>query len=213
MKYKITLAALPFNVTRYLTPLYLERVITPWYLGYTISGFGVSPSVDKIKAVREMQEPRDVKGVREFVGMANYFRFLIPNFSQKSAPLTALTTKNGDWREGKLPQDAKEAFHLLKDHLVAAPVVQYPRREGKFTLHTDGCTGDAKKPGGLGATLMQTQDGHERVIAYASRPLKDHEKNYGAFLLEMAAACFGICLLYTSPSPRDKRQSRMPSSA
>ena len=39
---------------------------------------------------------------------------------------------------------------------------------------------------------MQTQDGHERVIAYASRPLKDHEKNYGAFLLEMAAACFGI---------------------
>ena len=26
-------------------------------------------------------------------------------------------------------------------------------------------------------------------------------------------AIFWICLLYTSPSPRDKRQSRMPSSA
>ena len=25
--------------------------------------------------------------------------------------------------------------------------------------------------------------------------------------------CLGDCLLYTSPSPRDKRQSRMPSSA
>ena len=39
---------------------------------------------------------------------------------------------------------------------------------------------------------MQMQDGHERVIAYASRGLKDHEANYGAFLLEMAAAVFGI---------------------
>ena len=26
-------------------------------------------------------------------------------------------------------------------------------------------------------------------------------------------ASYGTCLLYTSPSPRDKRQSRMPSSA
>ena len=39
---------------------------------------------------------------------------------------------------------------------------------------------------------MQEQDGHERIIAYASRSLRDHEKNYGAFLLEMAAAVFGI---------------------
>ena len=29
----------------------------------------------------------------------------------------------------------------------------------------------------------------------------------------MATGCLSVCLLYTSPSPRDKRQSRMPSSA
>ena len=29
----------------------------------------------------------------------------------------------------------------------------------------------------------------------------------------LALLTFGFCLLYTSPSPRDKRQSRMPSSA
>ena len=162
------------------------------YLGYTISGKGVSPSTDKLKAVREMPVPKDIKAVREFVGMANYFRFLIPKFSQKAAPLTALTTKAVNWKEGELPPEARQAFEELKAHLVSEPVVQYPRREGKFTLHTDGCTGDTKNQGGLGATLMQLQEGKERVIAYASRPLKDHEKNYGAFLLEMAAACFGI---------------------
>ena len=30
---------------------------------------------------------------------------------------------------------------------------------------------------------------------------------------EMVGAKYALCLLYTSPSPRDKRQSRMPSSA
>ena len=48
-----------------------------------------------------------------------------------------------------------------------------------------------------------------------------------AYVLAFAAAClmaslygflqgawpFGICLLYTSPSPRDRQKSRMPSSA
>ena len=31
--------------------------------------------------------------------------------------------------------------------------------------------------------------------------------------LEATVVSVGACLLYTSPSPRDKRQSRMPSSA
>ena len=32
-------------------------------------------------------------------------------------------------------------------------------------------------------------------------------------VLKINPHCCGTCLLYTSPSPRDKRQSRMPSSA
>ena len=34
-----------------------------------------------------------------------------------------------------------------------------------------------------------------------------------ACMVAMVVMVFGNCLLYTSPSPRDKRQSRMPSSA
>ena len=39
----------------------------------------------------------------------------------------------------------------------------------------------------------------------------DHASNYVP--KSVADGELGICLLYTSPSPRDKRQSRMPSSA
>ena len=70
------------------------------YLGYTISGAGVSPSKDKVKAVRDLPSPRNVRAVREFIGLANYFRFLIPQFSRRVAPLTQLTTKECEWREG-----------------------------------------------------------------------------------------------------------------
>ena len=35
----------------------------------------------------------------------------------------------------------------------------------------------------------------------------------GGILAWNLAGSLSICLLYTSPSPRDKRQSRMPSSA
>ena len=166
------------------------------YLGYTISGDGVSPSKDKMEAVRELGPPRDVRAVREFIGMTNYFRFLIPHFSSKIAPLTALTTKASTWREGPLPDKAAEAFKTIKEFLISAPIVKYPRREGQFVLHTDACSGESAqgktRPGGFGAVLMQEQEGAERVIAYASRSLRDHEKNYSAFLLEMAAAVFGI---------------------
>jgi hypothetical protein len=55
---------------------------------------------------------------------------------------------------------------------------------------------------GMGAVLLQEQnDKTEQVVAYASRGLKDHEKNYPAFLLEKAAACWGIDYFDTYLTP------------
>jgi hypothetical protein len=54
----------------------------------------------------------------------------------------------------------------------------------------------------MGAVLLQEQkDKTERVVAYASRGLKDHEVNYPAFLLEKAAACWGIDYFDTYLTP------------
>ena len=54
---------------------------------------------------------------------------------------------------------------------------------GSFILDTD-----ASQYHGIGAVLsQQQQDGTERVIAYGSRSLNEHEKNYCATRLEMLA--------------------------
>ena len=74
----------------------------------------------------------------------------------------------------------------------------FPVPDAPFVLWTD-----ASLEGGFGAVLLQLQDGAFKVIAYASRSLEGHEKNYSAFLLEMAVAVYGIetfhVYLYRTP--------------
>ena len=83
-------------------------------------------------------------------------------------------------------KEQQSAFEELKDRLVSAPVLAYPDfgpEARSFILDTD-----ASQYQGIGAVLsQQQQDGTERVIAYGSRCLNEHEKNYCTTRLEMLA--------------------------
>jgi transposase InsO family protein len=157
------------------------------YLGYRITAQGARPGKEKTDAVISFPTPRTQQEVKRFLGMANYFRTHIKHFAQRSRPLTQLTRKDTDWTEGQpLPRDAEAAFTDLKKALASEPVTALPLPNEHFVLETDG-SGE-----GLGACLTQQQNGKMRVIGYASRALQEHERNYPAFLLEQAAAVFGI---------------------
>jgi len=120
-----------------------------------------------------------------------------------ASPLTQLTRKDTPWRGGQLPPDALTAFKELKQILCSQPLVAYPRPDRPFALIVDAAAGVTKinskgqrtfrQEGGLGAILCQPDHkGELHVIAYASRALAQHEKNYTPFLLEMLACCWGI---------------------
>ena len=162
------------------------------YLGYHVSGQGISPGTEKMNAMRKFPEPNNNKKIREFLAVANYFRFLIPKFNDLSGPLSRLTKDDGYYDKGPLPVEAANAFRLLKAALCSKPVVMQPALDGEWHVTTDASQGDDKNPGGLGAVLTQVVDGVERVIAYASRGLKSFEKNYSAYLLELQAAVWAI---------------------
>jgi hypothetical protein len=69
----------------------------------------------------------------------------------------------------------------------------YPNATGQYQLFVDAALGDENNSGGLGAVLMQDQvGGLRKPVAYASRRLNKHERNYLVFLAEMQAAVFGI---------------------
>jgi len=113
-----------------------------------------------------------------------------------ASPLTQLTCKDTPWRGGPLSPDTFNAYAELKEILCSQPLVAYPRPDRPFALIVDTTAGVKKtnakgertfrQEGGLGAILCQPDHkGELHVIAYASRALAKHEKNYTPFLFEM----------------------------
>lgn len=163
------------------------------YLGFKLTPQGILPGTDKLKAVAKALPPASVKEVRQFLGLCNFFRNHVKNFAQISAPLVEMVKKECKWKGGPLPEPALKAFRELQSYLCSEPIVDYPRRDRAYALITDASLGDEHKAGGLGAILAQIdKKGNFYVIAYASRGLQAHEKNYSAFLLEMAASLWGM---------------------
>ena len=60
------------------------------FLGQVIDAQGVRADPNKIKAVAAMEEPRDVSGVRRFLGMVNHLGKYIPQLAKKTQPLRDL---------------------------------------------------------------------------------------------------------------------------
>ena len=186
------------------------------YLGFVLTPEGIAPGKDKLKAIRNAKPPTDIKGVRSFVGLCNFFRTHIKNFAIISAPLHKLTRNDSGYKGGPLPPAAADAFKELQLRLVTNPVVAYPRSDRQYVLITDASTGTDKVAGGLGAILTQLDDkGRYHVISYGSRQLKDHEANYSPYLAEMAAANWGMeyfdnylrgkqFIIYTDHKPLEK---------
>ena len=163
------------------------------YLGFRLTPAGVKPGADKLKAIKHAPPPNSVKQVRGFLGLCNFFRSHVKNFALISHPLTKLTTKDCGWRGGVLPEEALAAFQELKSILISEPVMAYPRQNRPYAVVVDAATGDANNPGGLGAILMQLNEQNQYVaLAYASRKLDKHERNYSPFLLEMQAATWAM---------------------
>ena len=189
------------------------------YLGFLISSSGVSISQDCVDSISKCKVPSSLFQVRSWLGLTNFFRHLIPHYSQTAAPLTALTRKIGNnWRGGPLPKLALRSFHALKNMLVSAPSIAFPNKDPQFTFHlfTDASEHEIDTPvnfnnnisnpnlknGSLGFVLTQETSNNQLVpICFGSRNLHKSEKNYSAYLLELASAEYGIskCQHWLSP--------------
>ncbi|GJY98652.1 putative reverse transcriptase domain-containing protein [Tanacetum coccineum] len=112
-------------------------------------------------------------------GLAGYYRRFIEGFSKIAKPMTKLTQKGikFDWGEKE-----ENTFQLIKQKLCSAPILALPEGSEGFVVYCDA------SHKGLGAVLMQ----REKVIAYASRQLKVHEKNYTTHDLELGSVVFAL---------------------
>ncbi|GJV79159.1 putative reverse transcriptase domain-containing protein [Tanacetum coccineum] len=140
---------------------------------------GIHVDLTKIELIKDWASPKTLTEIHQFLGLVGYYRRFIKGFSKIAKPMTKLTQKNVkfDWSE-----KAKAAFKLLKQKLCSTPILALPKGSENFVVYCDA----SRK--GLGAVLMQ----REKVIAYASRQLKIHEKNYTTHDLELGAVVFAL---------------------
>ncbi|KAI3750829.1 hypothetical protein L2E82_21683 [Cichorium intybus] len=151
------------------------------FLGHLINAEGVKVDPAKIEAMIKWEPPRSPTEVRSFLGLAGYYRRFVENFSSIAAPLTKLTKKGEKFTWAEKQQ---EAFQKLKQSLCEAPVLALPQSGEEYVIYSDASRV------GLGCVLMQKG----RVIAYASRQLKDAEKKYPVHDLELAAVVLALKL-------------------
>ena len=148
------------------------------YLGHLVSEKGVAPNPEKIQDVLDWPKPRDVKEVRQFLGLTGYYRRFVKGYANIALPLIELTKKGVpfEWSEA-----CELAFDKLKRLLTESPILGYPRDEGALYLDTDASNF------AVGAVLSQVQDGQEKVLAYASKALSPAEQNYCTTRRELLA--------------------------
>ncbi|GJX54116.1 putative reverse transcriptase domain-containing protein [Tanacetum coccineum] len=140
-------------------------------------GIHVDPT--KIESIKDWASPKSPTEIRQFLGLAGYYRRFIEGFSKITKLMTKLTHKNVkfDWEEKE-----EAAFQLIKQKLCSTPIMALPKGLENFVVYCDA------SHKGFGVMLMQ----NKKVIAYASRQLKIHKKNYTTHDLELGAVVFAL---------------------
>jgi hypothetical protein len=149
------------------------------FLGHIINQEGLVVDPKKVTTILDWKAPKDVRGIKSFIGMAGYYRCFIEGFSKIDRPMTALLAKKVEF---KWTPACQKSFETLKEKLTMAPVLILPDVHKPFSVYCDASYT------GLGCVLMQ----EGRVVAYSSRQLKIHEKNYPTHDQELAAVVHAL---------------------
>ncbi|RYE21911.1 MAG: hypothetical protein EOP45_08990, partial [Sphingobacteriaceae bacterium] len=149
------------------------------YLGHIISKDGTRVNPKKVEVINNFPRPITVRHIQSFLGMCNYFRKYVKDFSKVSKPLTLLLKKETPfiWTDSQ-----QKAFEHLKKALSTEVVLSFPDFSDLFYVSTDASNV------AIGAVLMQKPGGGAyRPIYYFSRTLNDAQRRYSTIEKELLA--------------------------
>lgn len=153
------------------------------YLGYIVNDSGLHVDPEKVEAMMKVPTPKNVKEVRQFLGVVSWYRRFVENFATLVSPLTSLLKKN---RKFIWDSDCENAFSSARQKLVSAPILACPDYGLPFLIQTDA------SDFGLGAVLAQRHEDGEKVICYLSRSLTKEERKYSVTEKECLAVLWAI---------------------
>ena len=148
------------------------------FLGHHVSINGTRPLMAKLTTIASQAQPTSLTELRAFLGLTNYYRDYVRNYSQLAAPLYELLRKAVPW---KWQPHHAAALQALQSAFTDTPILSHPSETDTFILDTDA------SDDGIGGVLSQVQDGKERVICCGSRVLTPAERNYDVTRRELLA--------------------------
>src|SRR5438445_5854799 len=149
------------------------------FLGMIVSSDGIKMDEPKVKAVLNWPIPTNVRQVRAFLGLGNFYCHFIKDYAILAQPLTDLTQKDKAFTFG---EKEEQAFRALKDAFTKAPILQYPDQDREFRLETDA---SEFAVGGVLSVKCDNQQFHP--VAYMSHSMTPPERNYHIHDKEMLA--------------------------
>ncbi|CAM8947908.1 unnamed protein product [Rhodiola kirilowii] len=152
-------------------------------LGHLVSKRGIEVDKAKIEVMEKLPPPKDVKGIRSFLGHAGFYRRFIKDFSKIAKPLTNLLCNDTKFRFDK---ECLVAFEKLKEALISAPIIQPPRWDLPFELMCDA------SDYAIGAVLGQRIDKKLHAIHYTSKVLNGAQLNYSTTEKELLAIVYAF---------------------
>ena len=149
------------------------------FIEHLITKDGVLPNNDRISAILNMPDPKDIHDVKRLCGMIQYMAKFLPNLAEDLEPIRKLTRKEVVWEWSK---ECKEAFQVVKKKLTSAPILSYYDPDKELTIQVDS------SKDGIGAALIQ----EGRPIEYASRALTQTERKWAQIEKETLAVVYGL---------------------
>ena len=139
------------------------------FLGMIVGKDGIKMDQEKVKAVLDWPVPSSVKGVRSFLGLANFYQRFIQDYEQVTRPLNDLLKKDVtfEWKEVQ-----QHAFDTLKEKFTTAPILAYPDNDCQFHLECNASNY------ATGAVLSILKEDKWHPVAYHSHSMSPEEQNY-----------------------------------
>jgi transposase InsO family protein len=150
------------------------------YLGYIIDRNGLRTDPGKIECIVNYPSPKNVRDVRQFLGMSGWYRRFITDFSSIVAPISDLLRK--PHQQFNWTKEADNAFRVLKSRLISAPILRNPDFSKPFIVQCDASD--------LGVGAILTQD--DQVVAFMSKKLTSTERKYSATERECLAVLYAV---------------------
>ena len=140
------------------------------FLGHIIRRDGISQDPTKLEAIKNFQTPRNIKQLRGFLGLVNFYSKFTMRHASETYPLLQLLRKSVKWTWSS---EMEEAFQRTKEVFCEHVVLKHPRQDHPYYLSTDA------SDYALGAVIAQKDDeGTLEPLAFASRALHGAELSY-----------------------------------